>query len=175
MDKFELRVYANKQAMYYGLFFGMFLVFKFVMEVLLSGGVGAFVSGLLTIFVPVFAYECTKLFKRKIEGSETTFGLYLRFSIYLFFFASMFLAIAQYVYYQYINPDYIQQQLDVLMNALSQLKGSETSVAQFKAMIEESGIPSASTVAVQTIWIYIVLGLILGLPIAGLVNRKKAN
>lgn len=171
MEKYELRMFTNRQAMYYGLFFGLFLVLKFVFEVAFDGGAGAFISGVLTIMVPVFAYKCAVLFKRKVEGCEAGFGLFLRFTIYLFFFGSMFLAVAQFVYYQYINPDYIQQQLDLLLSTASQIKGAEAQVEQFKALVAETGVPTASMVAVQTIWIFIFLGLILGLPIAAIVKR----
>lgn len=175
MEKYELRMFANRQAMYYGLFFGLFLVLKFVFEVAFDGGVGAFISGVLTIMVPVFAYKCAVLFKRKVEGSETGFGLFLRFTIYLFFFASMFLALAQFIYYQYINPDYIQHQVDLLVSAAEQIKGAEEQVRQLKDLIAEAGVPSASTVAIQTVWIFIILGLILGLPIAAIVNKNGSR
>lgn len=171
MEKYELRMFTNRQAMYYGLFFGLFLVLKFICEVTSDGGVGAFISGFLTILVPVFAYKCAVSFRKKVVGSDAGFGLYLRFVIYLFFFGSMFLAIAQFIYYQYINPDYIQQQVDLLVSTASQINGAEAQVEQFKALIAETGVPRASTVAVQTIWIFIFLGLILGLPIAAIVKR----
>jgi len=172
MERYELRMYTNKQAMYYGLFFGLFLVVKFIAEVLVSGFA---LSGLLALVVPILAYKFAVDFRKKVVDSEEVgFGTYLRFLIYLFFFSSMFLAIAQYVYYEYINPDYVSQQVELLLKTLSEIKESAPMVEELKKQLGEVGLPSASTIAVQTIWIYIFLGLILGLPIAALVNRKRS-
>lgn len=174
MEKYELRIFANKQAMYYGVFLGVFLVVKFFLDCYTSGVAGAFISGIMAVAVPIFAYRATLIFKINTGNSENlSFGIYLRFIIYLFFFSSMFLALAQYVYYQYINPDYIAQQVNALMEVLTPVQEYAELVDMLKTQISENGLPSASTIAVQTIWIYIFLGLILGLPIAALVNRKK--
>ncbi|MBQ1752081.1 MAG: DUF4199 domain-containing protein, partial [Paludibacteraceae bacterium] len=75
--------------------------------------------------------------------------------------------------YKYINPDYIAQQVASLIDTLTKYAENKQSVNDLISQIKEVGVPSASTVAVQTIWINIVVGFILGLPIAGLVKRKK--
>ncbi len=89
----------------------------------------------------------------------------------------MFLAIAEFVYYQYINPDYIAEQLETLFTFLEKYNdtASAATVTNLKAQLAEVGVPSASAVAVQTLWIYIFLGLILGLPIAAIVNKNGSR
>lgn len=173
MDYIELRQYTTKQAMYYGVWLGALLVLKLVAEVMSDGSVGAFFSGFLMMLVPFVAYWLTLSFRRSITDTDVTFGTLLRFCIYIFFFGSMILAIAQFIYYKFINPDYIAQQVSHLTEALAKYSESQPSINDFLAQIKEVGVPSASTVAIQTIWINIVVGFILGLPIAGLVKRKK--
>ncbi len=174
MEKFEQRMFANKQAMYYGVFMGLFLVLKFAVDVSVKGTWGAFLSGVCLVLIPIVAYRFTIIFKRKSGcAEEIGFGVCLRFCIYLFFFASMFLAVAQYVYCQHINPNYLNEQVEMVINTLSQLPDSSATVEQFKKALSEVGVPSAATVAIQTIWIYIVVGLILGLPIAAIAKKIK--
>lgn len=175
MDYIELRQYTTKQAMYYGIWLGALMVLKLVAEVLSDGSVGVFFSGFLMMLVPFVAYWCTLSFRRSITDTDVTFGTLLRFCIYLFFFGSMILAIVQFIYYKYINPDYIAQQVGYLTETLAKYSESQPSMGDLIAQIKEVGVPSASTVAVQTIWINIVVGLILGLPIAGIVNKKFKN
>ncbi|MBQ5524013.1 MAG: DUF4199 domain-containing protein [Paludibacteraceae bacterium] len=180
MNPLELRQYTTKQAMYYGVWLGALLVLKLVAEVLSDGSISAFFSGFLTVLVPFMAYWLTLMFRRSIAiydgdtaSTDVTFGTLLRFCIYLFFFGSMILAIVQFIYYKYINPDYIAQQVASLIDTLTKYAENKQSVNDLISQIKEVGVPSASTVAIQTIWINIVVGFILGLPIAGLVKRKK--
>lgn len=173
MDALELRQFTTKQAMYYGVWLGLLLILKLAAEVVSDSSVGAFLSGFLTILVPFTAYWLTLKFRRSITDTDVTFGTLLRFCIYLFFFGSMILAIVQFIYYKFINPDYIAHQVETLIDTLMKYSESKPSVKELVAQIKEVGVPSASTVAVQTIWINIVVGFILGLPIAGLVRRKK--
>ncbi len=172
MDIIELRQHTTKMAMYYGIWLGLLFVLKLMAEVVSDGSIGAFFSGFLTILVPFAAYWLTLMFGRSISETEITFGTLLRFCIYLFFFGSMILAIAQFVYYRYINPDYLAEQVDKLIEILARYSDSQPSVSAFITQIKEVGIPSASSVAIQTIWINIVLGFILGLPISAIVKRK---
>ncbi|MCQ2336773.1 MAG: DUF4199 domain-containing protein [Paludibacteraceae bacterium] len=175
MEKFELRMLSTRQAMKYGVWFGLFLVLKFVLEIMVQGNAGIFLSGFLTVMVPFVAYWLTLRFKFMTNDEGVGFGTLYRFCIYLFFFASMFLAVSEFVYYQYINPDYIAEQLETLFAFLEKYNdsASATTVTNLKAQLDEVGVPSASAVAVQTLWIYIFLGLILGLPIAAIAKNKR--
>ena len=48
-------------------------------------------------------------------------------------------------------------------------------IAPYKEMIVEFGTPAASQIAVQSIWIYSVIGVLFGLPIAGIVKSIRKN
>lgn len=175
MEKYELRMFTTRQAMGYGVWFGLFLVLKFILEIAIKGNAGVFLSGFLTVLVPFVAYWITVRFKIKADDENIGFGTLFRFCIYLFFFGSMFLAIAEFVYYQYINPDYIAEQLETLFAFLEKYNDSASAatVTNLKAQLNEVGVPSASAVAVQTLWIYIFLGIILGLPIAAIAKKRR--
>lgn len=175
MEKFELRQFIVKRAMYYGMWLALFLVIRFAIEVNADSHVWAFLSGFMLVMVPFVAYWIAYRFQKELKESDTvvSFGTILRFSIYIFFYASMILALVQFVFYRFIQPEFLASQLNVLTEALMQYQDVEPSIITLVEQMKSVGTPSASSVAIQTIWINIIIGLILGVPIAIALRDKK--
>ncbi|NCC98690.1 MAG: DUF4199 domain-containing protein [Bacteroidia bacterium] len=171
MEKIQIRAITNRAAMYYGAFLGIFLIVRFLVEVLTIDSVaGSFVVSFLFMLLPVIAYIFTLRFTRQSKIEDITFGTLFRFCFFMFFFASLFLVVVQYIFYRFIQPDYLSLQFAELITNIDAILAEMPQIAPYKEMIVEFGTPTASQIAVQSIWIYSVVGVLFGLPIAGIVK-----
>ena len=97
------------------------------------------------------------------------------YSVYVFFYAAVLLALAQYVYFAYIDQGY-------LMMAFTQA----LSTPEAKQMIENAGMQQAIKESLQSmgelrpidyalnvLTVNILLGIVVGLPIGALMKREE--
>lgn len=80
--------------------------------------------------------------------------------IMLFFFASLICSVAEYIYYQYINPQYIAElfnrafalikEMDVLSDTIS--------LEEMSKALEEGSSPTSLQMVMQSIWSNVFLG-----------------
>lgn len=164
--------------MVYGLYMGLFLVFKFFTEVMsLNSGGFALLYGLCVLLIPVLAFLFSFRLAKNMPEAELSYWNYFRFIFYVFFYAGMILAVAQYVYFAFINPGFIQSQYDLLLNNLDLLSETMPVFSQYESVIGQLEPPTPAMMVYQTIWIYVVAGVLLGFPIAAIaravVNKKK--
>jgi hypothetical protein len=99
------------------------------------------------------------------------------YSVYVFFYAAILLALAQYVYFAFIDHGY-------LMHTFTQA----VSTPEAQQMVKEAGMQQAITdgleqlghlrpidYALNVLTVNIFLGIILGLPIGAIVQRRKVR
>ena len=91
----------------------------------------------------------------------------------MFFFASLILAAVEYVYYGFINTDFIGEQYNALLQNIDTLKQTMPDVSQLEEIVNSSPIPSASQMAMQNIWMYSFAGIIISLINAYILNKKR--
>ncbi|MBR2369662.1 MAG: DUF4199 domain-containing protein [Paludibacteraceae bacterium] len=159
-------------AMWHGLYFSVFLIIRFFIMVNTDNNLilNAIVMG-LTISIPVVAYYLGKNFKQKHE-EELTYRNFYSHGFFMFFFASLILAAVEYVYYGFINPDFIQNQYNTLLENLEIIKQTMPDASQIEEMVNNSPIPTASQMAMQNIWMYSFAGIIISLINAYILNKK---
>ncbi|MGL4779414.1 MAG: DUF4199 domain-containing protein [Bacteroidales bacterium] len=158
------------QAMHLGLYMGLYETVKFILSV--TGGKNNVISYfyvLLAVLTPVVAYFIVKRFKQRTIIPDIRFGQLYSFTVFLFLFSAMIVAIAQYVYMQYINPTFLSQVTDASMNLMTQLGKAD----DYKAAIDAQGAITPIKYAVMNIYINMLYGAIIGLPIALIVNKLK--
>ena len=68
----------------------------------------------ITIGVPFVAYYLGKDFKKKTD-EELTYRNFYSHGFFMFFFASLILAAVEYVYYGFINTEFITEQYNTLL------------------------------------------------------------
>ena len=92
--------------------------------------------------------------------------------ILLFFFASLISGLAQYIYYVYINPEYIKSQLSAAVTLLESLNmTSDPSLLEaVKTGLEQGNIPSPMAVVIQQMWVNVFFGSLLSAVMAWLVS-----
>ena len=99
------------------------------------------------------------------------------YSVYVFFYAAILLAVAQYVYFAYIDQGYLLQSFTMAL-----------STPESKQMMEQYGITQAMDeslemmgqlrpidYALNMLTANIMVGVVLGLPIATLMRRKESK
>lgn len=98
-------------AMEAGAYMGLYFVVKFIFAVLsLNYPFCNVVSTIMLLFVPLVVFFMMRKFSNQNEGGSYFSQLWMM-GILLFFFASLISGLAQYIYYVYINPEYIKSQL----------------------------------------------------------------
>ena len=161
-------------AMWHGLYLAAFLVVRFL--IMVNAGQSALLNILTiccTIAIPVVAYFLGKDFKKKnAEDEELTYRNFYSHGFFMFFFASLILAAVEYVYYGYINPEFIGDQYNTLVQNLDTLKQTMPDVSELEEIVNSSPIPSASQMAMQNIWMYSFAGIIISLINAYILNKK---
>ena len=86
-------------------------------------------------------------------------------------YGSMISALVRYLFYMYIKPDFLQNQLNETMQALQGTSVAEIITGDVYQQTMEMMTPL--NMALQSIWLNLILGLILGLVIAAIVRKDK--
>lgn len=159
-------------AMWHGLILAIYLVIRFFFMV---SSANSTILNLLFIFitigVPFVAYYLGKDFKKKTD-EELTYRNFYSHGFFMFFFASLILAAVEYVYYGFINPDFIQNQYNTLLENLEIIKQTMPDASQIEEIVNASPIPTASQMAMQNVWMYSFAGIIISLINAYILNKK---
>ena len=104
----ENRSYLQKYAMHFGTYMGIYWILKFILFPL--GFHIPFLSLLfviLTLAVPFIGYHYVKMYRDKICGGSIQFSHAVLFTIFMYMFASLLVAVAHYIYFQFIDHGFI--------------------------------------------------------------------
>ena len=160
-------------AMWHGLFLAAFLVLRFF--IMVNSDANTILNIIfiaLTIGVPFVAYYLGKDFKKKTD-EELTYRNFYSHGFFMFFFASLILAAVEYVYYGFINTEFITEQYNTLLQNIEILKQTMPDSTQLEEIVNSSPIPTASQMAMQNIWMYSFAGIIISLINAYILNKKQ--
>ena len=159
--------------MWHGLILAIYLVIRFFFMV---SSADSTILNLLFIFitigVPFVAYYLGKDFKKKTD-EELTYRNFYTHGFFMFFFASLILAAVEYVYYGFINTEFITEQYNTLLQNIEILKQTMPDASQIEEIVNESPIPTASQMAMQNVWMYSFIGIIISLINAYILNKKR--
>lgn len=166
---------VSMYAMEYGTYFGLILIAKMVLSSFAQNSL--FISTLVLLFlvaIPVVGYLFTKKF-RDVSG-YITFGKLFLFGALMFFYASLLSGIFDYLYYEYINPEYFQaQQAQVLSLVDAMIQGGNIEGDEELSNLLKQEIPSAPiNLVFQSIWGTLIMGTLYALLLA-LFLKKKEN
>ena len=128
----------------------------------------------LMVATPFFVALRLGAFRDKGLGGIISLPRGWAYSVYVFFYAAILMAVAQYVYFAYIDQGYLMQSFATAM-----------STPEAKQMIEQYGIKETMDesmelmgqlrpidYALNVLTVNIMVGVVLGLPIAALMRRK---
>lgn len=161
-------------AMEWGVYMGLYFVVKFVFEVCsMNSFFCNAVSLLMLLCIPVVLYYAMRKYD-VMSGLKAYFAQLWMMGIMLFFFASLICSVAEFVFYQYINPGYVAELFD---RALALIKESEMlsdtiSLEDMHKAIGAGVLPTPLQMVMQSIWSNVFFGSLLSMIVAPFVLRK---
>ncbi|MEG2181075.1 MAG: DUF4199 domain-containing protein [Bacteroidales bacterium] len=170
----EERNKLNHFAMEYGLLLGAYFILKFGITVISSKIlVLSILSWILLIGIPFVIYWMLRNFRDRQNAGVLEFGKAWSLSMLLIFFASLPEALAQYAYFQFINPAYIHEQISQITTALESLSDLKESPAMNELInnYKSAAAPSPIQMAFQGIFNNLFFGGLISLAIAAVVKR----
>jgi len=180
MNPQEVRATAYRMAAYFGAPMGVFWLVRFACETMTQQTADAWMMWsvfytLLTFAVPFVAYYFGVQFQKKMQTETLRFGDYYSFTFFLFFFSSLILTLGQYVFYQWISPDFIEQMYQSLLTNLDVLIQTFPDFETYKTLLQDAQVPTPLQMSMQSIWLVSFAGIIIGLMNAFILNRKKTS
>ncbi|WP_033147226.1 DUF4199 domain-containing protein [Prevotella sp. P6B1] len=167
----QLKAYARQD----GFFLAILWIVSFASYIIgLSNQLLAMASLLMVVSTPFFVANRLRKFRDEGREGVISFGRSYAYTIFVFFYGAVLLAVAQYLYFAYLDDGY-------LVNSFSKMMTSEegrTMLEQYgmTKVIDESLTEMATTrpidYALNVLTINILLGFIFGVPI-GLIMQKK--
>lgn len=158
-----------------GAWLGIYLVLRFVCSV--AGTLSPLFDGLalvLLVGTPFVLYYIMLRYHRQ-NGYISGFSLLWMMGIMLFFFASLISAIPEYVYYQYINPDFIANAMSESIELIEQLglMENDATYRQMQELVAEGTTPSSLQMIMSSMWSNVFFGSLLSIVVAPFVMLKK--
>lgn len=126
-------------------------------------------SYVVVTFILVGMYKLSVRFRDVECEGVITYGKAYSFILLTFFFAAIISSVVKYVYFQFINPDYLEQLLQDSMKALETLRFpiDEAAYEQMGKMMK----PASFTL--QYIWLNVLMGSFVGLIMAAFIKKEK--
>lgn len=161
-------------AMQYGTYMGVYWIFKFIFFPLgLRMPLLELVFMVLTLAVPVLGYVYARRFRDRCCGGYLSFFRALAFCFLVYLFASILVAVAHYIYFQYIDNGFLFNAYETLLKQAGEMEGMENLVTQMDGVLETFRKLSAIELTMQLISQNIFYGSLLSFPTALLVMRRK--
>lgn len=165
-------------AMRYGTGMGLLWAFKFMLFPLgLRIPFLQLLFIVLTLGVPVLGYVFAKKFRDKYCDGTVTFSRAFLFTTFMYLFSSMFVAVVHYIYFRYIDGGFVFDTYQTMLNQFKETAGAElmTSIQQFEEAIDMLSGYTPLELTFQLISQNMFYGMLMAIPIALLVMRKKKN
>lgn len=173
-------------SMYYGLIFGIVLVVYSAIttltgmtEKMLTGGIQMSMLSLALSLIIYFGgiFLCQKSYRdKKLEGIMP-YGQALTFGILVTVFGSFLVAVYQFIYTQWINPDFGQEvyelSREMTINMLERFNAPEESFDLALSKLEEKGVQTPVDFAFGAIMNGLIMGIIVSLITS--IFSKKVN
>jgi len=159
----------TKTAMFNGLIMGVIFSVNFLFSVSKITTL-VLLTNMMAVFIVVGMYRMTIRFRDTECKGIITYWKAFSFILLTFFFAAIISSVVKYVYFQYINPGYLDEMFQETMKLLNSMKFpiNDAMIDQTKSMLK----PVSYTFVF--IWTNVFMGLIVGLIMAAFVRKEKS-
>lgn len=133
------------------------------------------VALVLMVITPFFVSRRLMKFRDEGLGGIISFGRGWGYSLYTFFYASILLALAQYVYFAYIDQGYLMQSFSQALTSAEARQMIEQYGMQqtIEESLEQFGQMRPIDYVLNILTVNIMIGAVLGLPIAAFIKKLK--
>ena len=157
-------------AMSYGFSLGIFWIVKYIFYMFsMRFSYLVVIYWGMSLVVPYLAYLLTKRYREDL-GGVISFSQAWRFGVLIYLFAAMLVSIMHYVFYRFVAPpDFLSSAVEQTIVSLKQMQVDSKVISSIESMNF-----SPIHMALQGILNNIFYGIILSLPVAALVCRRKS-
>lgn len=131
---------------------------------------------LVLALIIYLSYRTAKSYREHHLGGYMRFWQGFNFIVMSFFFAGIISAIFKMIYTRYLNPDFLPALFE---QSMQQMETNRALFESFNITMDEAYIDQVerqfkpTAYALQSIWINVFFGVILGLLLSGFVQKKK--
>jgi len=168
----QLKAYARQD----GFFLAILWIVSFAAYIMgLTNQVLAMAAMLMVVMTPFFVASRLKKFRDEGRDGVISFGRSYAYTIFVFFYGAVLLAVVHYLYFAYMDNGY-------LVNSFAKMMSSDEGRLMLEQygmtqMVDESLAEMAATrpidYALNILTINISLGFILGVPIGLIMQRRS--
>lgn len=157
-------------AMSYGFSLGIFWIVKYIFYMFsMRFSYLVVIYWGMSLVVPYLAYLLTKRYREDL-GGVISFSQAWRFGVLIYLFAAMLVSVMHYVFYRFVAPlDFLSSAVEQTIVSLKQMQVDSKVISSIESMNF-----SPIHMALQGILNNIFYGIILSLPVAALVCRRKS-
>lgn len=159
---------VNRHAMSKGLVLGVLIVLRYVLS---TYNATSFLSLGMDVLIVFFAYKATVSCRENVLDGVISYGRAWWYVVNLFLYSSMVAGVCKYIYLKWLRPDYLHGSLGQVKDIFEQ---AHLGGAEMQEVIKT--IPQVITpenIAIYSIFGDVLLGVLLGLVIAGIVKRDE--
>ena len=170
----QLKAYARQD----GFFLALLWIASFSSYIMgLTNQILAMAALLMAVMSPFFVANRLKKFRDEGREGVISFARSYVYTIFVFFYGAVLLAVAQYLYFAYMDNGYLVNSFAKMMTTdEGKMLLEQYGMAQ---MVDESLAEMAATrpidYALNILTINISLGFILGVPIGLIMQRRKLD
>jgi len=159
----------TKSAMYNGLIMGVIFSINFLFSVSKITSL-VLLTNVIAILIIIGIYRLAIRFRDTECNGIITYSKAFSLILLTFFFAAIISSVVKFVYFQFINPDYLDQMFQETMKVLNKMKFpvNDEMINQTKSMLK----PVNYTFVY--IWTNVFMGLIVGLIMAAFIKKEKS-
>ena len=168
----------QEDAMRYGTVMGLFWTLKFVLFPLgMQSPLLLMAFFLLTLIVPVVGFFLVRQHRDRDCGGVLSFSRAFLFTSFMYLFAALFVTIAHYIYFQYMDNGLIVNTYQNMLDQMGEVADStlQPSLDQFQQALDIIASLSPLEISIQLITQNVFYCTIIALPTALLVMRKPKN
>ncbi len=131
--------------------------------------IGSILSLAIFVYILVYTYKTSIKNRERNLGGEATYIQAVLFIVLSFFYAGIISSIVKFVYFQFINPEYLTLILDEGLRIMEQMKFPVDPEAydQIKDLLKPASF------SLQYIWMNTILGIFTGSIMAIFVKKDK--
>ena len=156
-----------------GLYIGIYLIVLATLSGMsMAFPVASVIVLAASVFLPFFTYRLLRE-SAASTGFKVSFAELWAEGIGSYFLAAVLLAAYVYIMLRFVFPDFMQQQLDFVLDALN--NGAGTQNPELARLLEATPVPTAVQTAAQAITANITLGALISLIAAACVSVRYSN
>ena len=127
-------------------------------------------TNIIAVLIVVLIYRLSVKFRDTECEVFITYRKAFLYILYSFFFAALISSVVKYIYFQYINPSYLESMFQETMKMLTSMKYPITDAVETQT---RSMLKPASYTLIY-IWVNVFMGLIVGLIMAAFIKKEKS-